>query len=115
MSETDVMRSILVAVSGLPGGLFWRQNVGVGVAPGKRVIRFGLPGMADIGGIYRGRHVEIEVKAERGRQSRQQQRWQRAVERAGGVYILARSPHEALAALAQLEVSTSRPAAAGSP
>lgn len=107
MSETEIMRSILVAVSDLPSGLFWRQNVGVGVAPGKRIIRFGLPGMADIGGIYQGRHVEIEVKAPRGRQSVQQQRWQRAVERAGGVYILARSPQEALDALAQVAGSGS--------
>ena len=99
------MRSILVAVSALPNALFWRQNVGVGASFGGRVMRFGVPGMADIGGVFRGRHVEIEVKASSGRQSKQQRRWQRAVERAGGVYVLARTPDEALSALADLDAT----------
>ena len=100
MSETALMRDILVALPGPPVGIWWRQNVGVGVAPGKRVIRFGVPGMADIGGCYRGRHVEIEVKAPRGRQSDQQKLWAAAITKVGGIYVLARSVEQVLAELA---------------
>lgn len=101
--ETTLMHAIMTALPGPPDGVWWRQNVGVGVAPGQRVIRFGVPGMADIGGVYRGRHIEIEVKTDTGRQSEQQRRWERAVTRAGGVYVLARSIDDALAALARLD------------
>ena len=66
----------------------------VGVARTKdRSIKFGLSGMADIAGIKAplGRAVEIELKTKTGRQSQSQKDWQAAVERAGGIYILARS------------------------
>jgi hypothetical protein len=100
MTETELMRDILVAANQLPDALFWRVNVGLSRSPdGRRVTRYGLPGQADIAGVVRGHHVEIEVKTPTGRQSRQQIRWQRAVERAGGTYVLARSVDEALAAL----------------
>lgn len=101
MSETVIMRDILVAVSALPQTLVWRNNTGVGVAPGKRVVRFGLLGSSDIIGVHRGRAVAIEAKAPRGRQSDEQRRFQAAWERAGGIYILARSADEALAELAR--------------
>jgi hypothetical protein len=102
MTETALMRDILVAVNRLPQGLFWRVNVGLGASPDGRMTRYGLAGQADIAGILNGQHVEIEVKTPTGRQSRQQVRWQRAVERAGGVYVLVRSVDEALSALEDL-------------
>lgn len=99
MTETELMRNILVAVNQIPDALFWRVNVGLGAGPDGRMTRYGLPGQADIAGVVRGRHVELEIKSATGRQSQQQVRWQRAVERAGGVYVLVRSADEALSAL----------------
>lgn len=106
MSETDLMRQILVAVSALPGALFWRVNVGVAKTFDGRTITYGLPGQADLAGIYRGRHVEIEVKTAKGRLSANQIRWKVAVERAGGTWVLARSPADALNALAALDATS---------
>jgi hypothetical protein len=102
MTETALMRAILVALNQVPDALFWRVNVGLATAPDGRKTRYGLPGQADIAGVLRGRHVEIEVKTPTGSQSRQQIRWQRAVERAGGTYVLARSVDDALSALDSL-------------
>lgn len=58
-----------------------------------RFVKFGQPGEADIQGLRgpAGQHLDIEVKAERGRQSEAQKTRQRAIERVGGKYILARS------------------------
>ena len=58
---------------------------------GGRFVTFGIPGQPDIFAIIRGRFVGIEVKTATGRQSKDQQNWQRNCERAGGLYILARS------------------------
>jgi len=102
MSETEIMRDILIAVSALPETMIWRNNTGQGTAQGGRVIRFGLPGSPDILGVCRGRSIGIEVKTAKGRQSQQQRRFQRAFEAAGGVYVVARSVEEAVDALGKL-------------
>jgi hypothetical protein len=102
MTETELMRNILVAVNQIPNGLFWRVNVGLAITKDGRTMRYGLPGQADIAGVIRGQHVEIEVKTPGGRQSRQQGHWQRAIERAGGTYLLVRSVEEAVSALESL-------------
>lgn len=89
--ETALLQVILAGLwDRWPNGLWYRRNVGA-VKTEQRFIRFGLPGMADIGGILGGRAVEVEVKAAFGRQTEDQKNWQRAVERAGGIYILGRS------------------------
>lgn len=99
MSETQIMQDILVAVSALPETLVWRHNTGVGVTRARTILRAGLPGSADIIGVSRGRAVAIEVKTASGRQSEQQRKFQAAWERARGVYVLARSVDDVLAAL----------------
>jgi hypothetical protein len=106
MTETALMRDILCSVSALPGALFWRVNVGVSKTVDGRTIRYGLPGQADIAGCYRGRHIEIEVKTPKGRLSLHQERWKDAVQRAGGVYVVARRPADALEALDALNRAT---------
>ena len=107
MSETDLMRQILVAVSALPGALFWRQQSGVFRSLGGReTVRVGIPGMADLGGVYRGRSVQIEVKTPIGRLSKEQKRWKTAVERVGGVFVVARNPADALTVLAALDATS---------
>ena len=47
-------------------------------------------GSADISATIRGRSVKIEVKVGKDRQSESQKRYQESIERAGGVYIIAR-------------------------
>ncbi len=59
---------------------------------GDSYIRYGAIGSADIMAILppSGRSVHIEVKSATGTQKPAQKRWQAMVERAGGIYILAR-------------------------
>lgn len=102
MSEKSIQNAILVAVTRLPGGFFWRANSALAQIEG-RPIRVNIPGCADIIGAYHGRFIGIEVKTPTGRQSDAQRRFQAAVTRGGGVYVLARSVDEALSALAGIQ------------
>lgn len=57
-------------------------------------------GAADISGILAsGRRLEVEVKTATGKQRVAQARWQTMIEKHGGLYLLTRSPEDALAAL----------------
>lgn len=105
MTETALMREILTTLCQLEGGLFWRVNVGVVRSFDGRTMRFGMAGQADIAGCYRGRHVEVEVKTDKGRLSEAQKRWKNAVESVGGLYVVARRPGDALNALMALDGS----------
>lgn len=51
----------------------------------------GTPGSADISATIKGRSVKIEVKIGKDRQSDSQKRYQDKIERAGGVYYIARN------------------------
>ena len=108
MSERQIQRRILLALSGR--GLFvWRNETGAARSmDGKRVIRFGLQGSPDILGLAPGgRALGVEVKTDDGHQSQQQKAFQAAFEAAGGLYILARSPEEAIEAVFGSPVSCS--------
>lgn len=100
MTEQRIQAEILAAVSALPACLAWRANSGLAVTPARNVIRANVAGCADILCCHRGRFVAIEVKTAAGRQSEQQRRFQRAVENAGGIYVIARCVADALAVLA---------------
>ncbi len=97
--ESRILADVLVAVSALPGAMFWRNNSGLLFSRAGHRVRASVPGAPDILGVYRGRAIGIETKSERGRQSTQQRRFQLAFERAGGLYLLARSASEALGML----------------
>lgn len=100
-----VQNPALLAASAMPGVLVFRQQSGVfrSMTDPDRVVRVGLPGMADAGAIVRvritpdmvGKEVGIAVQAEyktaTGRQAEDQRTWADAVRRAGGVYELVRS------------------------
>lgn len=92
MSESDLVQAILLEFGSRPDLRIWRANVLVAQDKNGRVIRAGIKGQADISGIMRpsGRRIEIECKSPHGRQSEEQRRWQRMIEWAGGLYILAR-------------------------
>jgi hypothetical protein len=102
-SETPIMRDILVAVSALPGALFYRQNTGTfRTMDGKRVVKVAPPGIGDIMGGFCRIAVAIEVKTLTGRLRISQKRFRAAWEKAGNVYIVARSPQQAVEALRAL-------------
>lgn len=92
-----LVAEILPAITAIPGALFVRRNVGVARTPDGRTVMFGRKGQADIPGIVRGRAVEIECKAGKGELTKKQRVWRKAVERAGGLYIVARSPEQVVA------------------
>ncbi len=91
MTEQEIQNDILRTFGTDPRLRLWRANSGV-ARMGRRVVRFGVPGQADLTGILPGGiRLEVEVKAENGRQSEEQRNYQRMVEQFGGVYVLARS------------------------
>ena len=105
MRESDIQAGILAELGARPDVRLWRSNCGAARdrATG-RVVRFGVPGQADLSGIYRrpcpccgtplGQRLEIEVKTPTGRQSPAQRKFQAMIERFGGLYIIGRGPVE---------------------
>lgn len=69
------------------------------ILSGLRRMVVGLPGQSDIQGCLDGRWIGVEVKSAKGKQRKSQVTFQRAIEAAGGVYIVARSPEEAIEAI----------------
>jgi hypothetical protein len=67
----------------------YRNNSGAFVDAQKHFYRFGAIGSPDIVCVINGQYVGIEVKAPKGKQSENQREFQRALEGAGGKYILA--------------------------
>lgn len=98
--ESVVQGAILKAYANHPRIVLWRQNTGA-ARIGKRFVRFGLPGQADLQGVIApsGRALFIECKSARGVQSDAQKTFQRFVEKHGGLYVLARTLDEVVAAL----------------
>lgn len=95
-SEAEIQAAILIAVTALPGAMFWRASSGVFKTERGGFVRANAVGCPDVLGVYQGRFVGIEVKTPAGRQSPAQKRFQVAVELAGGVYLVTRSVAEAL-------------------
>lgn len=93
--ETPIQASILDNLIHR-GVLAWRNQKGIiPIRRGRAIIgqRKSDPrtnGMPDIIAVIGGRFIGIEVKSAKGVQDVNQKRWQGDIERAGGVYILAR-------------------------
>lgn len=100
-SESTTLRAILQEFGSRPGIRLWRNNTGAASTKTGQVVRFGVPGQADISGVLapHGRRIEIEVKSATGRQSQKQRRFQAMIEKHGGLYVLARSVEDVGAAL----------------
>jgi len=98
MTETaDVTVPALVALTALPGAMFWRQNTGTfRTMDGKRVVKVSADGIADIMGCYCGKAVAVETKTESGSLLPSQKRFRKAWLRSGGVYIIALSAQSAV-------------------
>ena len=87
--EKQLQNEILREFGTKPWIRIWRANSGV-ARIGQRVVRFGIPGQADLTGIIAGKRLEIEVKAS-GKQSLDQMNFQNMIKKFGGIYILAHS------------------------
>lgn len=112
MTKSREVRTIqnpaLLAASALPGVLAMRQQSGVfrSMTDPDRIVRVGVPGLADAGLIVAvtitpemigrtiGASIQTEFKTAAGRQSADQRTWADAVRRAGGVYQVVRSAAE---------------------
>lgn len=103
MTEKQIQNAILRAFATQPGVRLWRANVGV-ARYGRRTVRFGVPGQADLTGILPvtltcptcgvvagtlGVRLEIECKKPGGEQTIEQQQYERIIKRFGGIYVLA--------------------------
>lgn len=100
--ETGIQNLILAGLSHEyhPHGTFMRINSGLArQLHGDRPIRMAPKGTADIVGCLFGCYIELEVKTDDGTQRESQSNRQRAVEKAGGIYLLVRSLDDALAQL----------------
>lgn len=106
MKESEIQTEVRLALGREPDLCLWRNNIGVAEARGHK-IRFGVggPGGADLIGVFRGRFVAVELKTPIGKQSEEQQTFQRLVERKGGVYVVLRSAAEAVAWIERLKCS----------
>ena len=99
MTHAELVNDILLAVGSLPSVRCWRRDVGVATVRG-RVIRYGIPGEADIDGIiWGGRRLSIEVKVGRDKLSDKQIAWKLMIQKFGGVWLEGRSVAQVLADL----------------
>ncbi len=90
-TEKSIQNAILREFGTRTDMRVWRQNTGV-ARMGARVVRFGIPGQADLTGVLPGgMRLEIECKTADGRLSIEQQNFRAMVTRFGGVYVVARS------------------------
>lgn len=113
--ETNISNGILLALSG-KDCLAWKQTVGSfrAIDNPQRIVQVGTPGMSDIMTVRAltitpdmvGKTVGIavahEVKTASGTQRKGQQLWERALNKAGGIYLISRSPEQALEQVASL-------------
>lgn len=90
--EKDILAAVLLYLGTRPDCVLFRQNSGALRDRLDRVVRFGVPGCADVTGAMapHGRRFEIETKSTDGRLSVQQNRFRAAIERVGGLYLVVR-------------------------
>lgn len=89
-TEKSTQKSILEYLT-IKGIFHYRNNSGGFKDQRNRFYRFGALGSPDIVAVVNGQYVAIEVKDIKGRQNDNQINFQKALERAGGKYILAKS------------------------
>jgi hypothetical protein len=98
--QADILATLRIAYP-IPSSWWERCNSGCCKTSAGRFLRFGLGvGCPDIVGCCHGLSIGVEVKRPGGKQSDEQVAWQRRHVAAGGVYILATCPREAVEAVA---------------
>ena len=103
--ETNIMNRIMLSMS-KKGYLIWRNQVGLFKTMDGRTVNIGIKGSSDLMAVKPtvitpdmvghtlAVFVAVEVKTATGRQSEPQKKWQKAVEKLGVKYILARSEND---------------------
>ena len=103
--ETNIMNKIMLSMS-KKGYLIWRNQVGLFKTMDGRTVNIGIKGSSDLMAVKPtvitpemvgqtlAVFVAVEVKTATGRQSEPQKKWQKAVEKLGVKYILARSEND---------------------
>ena len=78
--------------------LLWENNTGVARSmDGKRIIKFGLEGSADIIGLLNtGKFIGIECKTGNAKQSKKQKIFEQAILKRNGYYVVVKSAKEAI-------------------
>ncbi|MGY6410767.1 MAG: hypothetical protein ACXIUV_07060 [Alkalilacustris sp.] len=99
MKESHILKECLLAMSKeFHPGIFYRQNAGKVQTATGYWIELGPDGIGDIVGFIPSASGAVffcgETKTRRGQQRESQKRFQAAVEKAGGVYVLGRSGEE---------------------
>lgn len=114
-TETNISNEILLALS-RPDSLAWKQTVGAfrDMHNPQRIVKVGVPGLSDIMCVQAvtitpdmvgktvGVAVAHEVKTPTGSQRDTQKRWQAAFEKRGGIYLISRSPDQAVSLMADV-------------
>jgi len=103
--ETKIQNRIMMDMSE-KGYLVWRNQVGLFKTLDGRTVNIGIKGSSDLMAVKPtvitpemvgqtlAVFVAVEVKTSTGRQSEPQKKWQKAVEKMGVKYILARSEND---------------------
>ena len=96
--EAAIQARILLALQReWPEALWWINKTGTAwTKDGSRPVTYGLKGSSDILGCLSGLMICVEVKTADGRQEESQVRFEAAIRKAGGVYLISRSPTEAI-------------------
>jgi hypothetical protein len=98
MNETEIQNLVMVALSQEFGALVLRVNAGTFFGAAGNAVKGAPKGTSDlVACVPPGRFFGIEVKTETGRQSPAQVKFEAAVRKRGGVYLLVRSPQDAVA------------------
>lgn len=100
----DLKALVLVRLSEL-GIMAWNAPTGLALPIGTlRPVRYGLPGQADVLAVLppSGRSLAVEVKTGRSRLSKEQRRWARRFQEAGGLYLPVRSIEDLMVGLEEV-------------
>lgn len=93
-SEAEIENEILVFLSKIKGGYFWKNTSGGffdGAAFRRHSSPFAIRGTSDIIGLFAGRFVALEVKDAKGKATKEQLAFIEKVRSRGGVGAVVRS------------------------
>lgn len=103
-TESAIVAECMLALS-RAGALVQRNNSGLLVGANGRRVRAAIPGAADIVACYDGWFLAIECKTAKGRETRSQELYEKAVIMAGGVYLVCRDAAEIPDLLAKIDAA----------
>lgn len=101
LTAREITNTLLLRIPQEFQARVWRRSVGAAFNPAGHMMRYGLPGEADIDGIIgpNGRRLAIEVKAGKDRLSEEQQAFLKMITAMGGIAIVARDVETTLTEL----------------